>query len=63
MAAAAEIEERAFDTAIIQSFLKDKDEVQGWIAEIEAGTNVIKHLLDESRYALATPARKAQQTD
>ena len=43
--------ERAFDTEIIQNFLKDKDEVQGWIEQIDVATNTVDHLLDESKQA------------
>jgi len=51
MASESKGEERAFDTIVIQNFLKDKDEVQGWIQEIDNATRTVQHLLDESKQA------------
>jgi hypothetical protein len=44
-------ESRSFDTEVIQNFLKEKDEVTGWIEEIDGATKTITHLLDESKQA------------
>ena len=46
-----EKEERSFDTDAIQAFLKEKDEVAGWIDQIDGATKTIQHLLDESKQA------------
>jgi hypothetical protein len=48
---ATPVAERQFDTELLQRFMKEKDEVAGFIEEIQTATQRMRHLLEESKQA------------